>query len=428
MNAIQLRTLWQRLKIDSRSAGFLALASCLGCQQAAPLPKLPTRSTAVERESLPADTVAAQEREWPVTVRVQGSLLGDEHAVVGAHVAGRVKRVLVDLGSTVQKGDVLAELDSEDFDLRVRQAEANIEQARARLGLKPNEPVEQLVRADSPTVLQEKAVLEEAQDLYDRAETLYRQNTITAAEFQQREAKLRVAEAKYNASLIAVDEQLAQLAVRQTELAVVRQQQSETIIRAPFTATVQQRLVAPGVYVQVGQAAVSLVRTDPLRFQASVPQRSAMRVQVGQSVQVILEGLDHPIAGRVDRVSPSLDLASRSLLLEVDVPNAGSKLRAGLFAEADILIDQHARTIAVPASAVVEFAGVEKVRVIENGQPHERRIVTGRRSADWVEVLDGLSVGQPIAVQRRRTAESEVANSTESSESPASQSHPGVSE
>lgn len=428
MNANRLRTLWPRLKIDSRSAWFLALASCLGCQRSAPMPSAPTNAPVVAKHSPPADTMAAQEREWPVTVRVQGSLLGDEHAVVGAQVAGRVKRVLVDLGSVVQKGDVLAELDSEDFDLRVRQAEANIEQARARLGLKLNEPVEQLVREQSPSVLQEKAVLIEAQDLHDRAETLYRQNTITAAEFQQREAKLRVAEAKYNAALIAVDEQLAQLAVRQTELAVVRQQQSEAVIRAPFNATVQQRLVAPGVYVQVGQAAVSLVRTDPLRFQASVPQRSAMRVQVGQSVQVILEGLDKPITGRVDRVSPSLDLASRSLLLEVDVPNPGSKLRAGLFAEADILIEPHARTLAVPASAVVEFAGVEKVRVIENGQPHERRIVTGRRSADWIEVLDGVRAGQSIAVHRRPTAESEVANTIEPSESPTSQSHPGVSE
>ena len=104
------------------------------------------------------EVVAAELRPWPVMVRVQGSLLADEHAVVGTKVAGRVQKVHVDLGSRVAAGDLLATLEPEDFDLQVREAEAQLEQARVNLGLKPGESEEQLDRKQTPDVAQEEAL------------------------------------------------------------------------------------------------------------------------------------------------------------------------------------------------------------------------------------------------------------------------------
>jgi RND family efflux transporter MFP subunit len=152
----------------------------------------------------------------------------------------------------------------------------------------------------------------------------------------------------------------------------------------------------------VGQPVVSLVRTNPLRFRAGIPERHAMQLRVGQSVRVLLEGQSTPRDAKIDRISPALELGSRSLAIEADVGNADFSLRAGLFAEAEIIVDPDDRALAVPASAVTEFAGVEKVWRIVDGQAKEQRIRTGRRNAELVEVLNGLAAGEQVIAQAIR--------------------------
>jgi RND family efflux transporter MFP subunit len=156
--------------------------------------------------------------------------------------------------------------------------------------------------------------------------------------------------------------------------------------------------VAPGVYLQVGDPVVTLVRADPLRFHAGVPERHALQVRVGQEAHIKIEGQNSPLTGKVSRLSPVLNLASRSLPIEIDIPNPDLRLRAGLFAEAEIVIDPRSRALAAPHSAVVEFAGVEKVYVVKNGQAAMRRVVTGRKLGDSVEIVEGLEAGEQIAL------------------------------
>jgi RND family efflux transporter MFP subunit len=333
---------------------------------------------------------------WPRTIRAQGSLVEDEQAQLGVKVAGRVKEVLVDLGSTVAEGAVVVILESEEFDLRVKQTEAQVAQARATLGLAPGEPEESLDRTKAAPVLQQKAMLEEAKFNLNRRRTLRGKSVVTTEELQQYEALHRVAEARYESALNTVDEQIALLAVRRAELAVAKQSQADAVLKAPFEGVIKARHVAPGSYVNVGDPVATLVRTNPLRFRAGIPERSSTQLRVGQTVRVYVEGETTPVPCKIARVSPSLDLASRSLVIEADLENADSRFRTGLFAEAEIVVDADERTLAVPESSIVEFAGVEKVWVVRDEKAHGQRVRTGRRQGNLVEILEGLNANDQV--------------------------------
>jgi membrane fusion protein (multidrug efflux system) len=113
-------------------------------------------------------------------------------------------------------------------------------------------------------------------------------------------------------------------------------------------------------------------------------------------VRLWIEGQPEAAEAKVTRISPSLDLSNRSLVIECDVPNEGNRLRAGLFTEAEVLVDPNAQSLTVPARAVTEFAGVEKVWVVSDGEAKEREILTGRREKDIVEIVRGLEAGETV--------------------------------
>ena len=333
---------------------------------------------------------------WPRVVRVQGSLYGEEHAVVGAKVAGRVAEVEVDFGDQVEQGAVLTRLESELFDLQVAQAEAQLMQARASLGLMPGDDEAKLDPMKSPPVVQEAAMLEEARLGVERSRSLRRQGVNTVEELQQREAIHSVALARLNSALNATQEKIALLAVRRAELGQAVETQKEAVTVAPFKGVIQERHVAPGVYLQVGQPIVTLVRTDPLRFRAGVPEREALSVRVGQDIRLELEGESEPLVAQVARISPAIDLSSRSLMIEADIHNPDSRLRTGLFVEGEIVVAADEMVLAVAEASIMEFAGVEKVWLVRDGRSQECRVDTGRRHRGFIEIIGGLTAGDQI--------------------------------
>lgn len=375
--------------------GSVALAGCGGGQMAA----APSPHNADPPLPAQAELYTVAKRPWPEVVSVQGMLVGDEHVVVGAKVAGRVKEVRVDLGTSVRAGDILARLESEDFDLRVRQAEAHVEEIRAKLGLRAGESEKGLDPNKVPSVVQEAAVRNEAKANLQRARELEKKEAISAEEVLQRQAAFEVAESRYRAALNEVGGQLALLAVRRAELELARQAQADAVIRAPFDGVVELRHTAPGAYLQVGHPVVSLVRTDPLRFQAGVPERAASRVQQKQRVRIVVEGRDGWIESEVARISPAVDPANRALLIQAPVPNRDLSLRAGMFAQAEIVVNPAAQALAVPAEAVTEFAGVEKVWVVRDGRVEARPVETGQRNGPWVEIRANLSEGEQVVAK-----------------------------
>jgi RND family efflux transporter MFP subunit len=377
-------------------AGVASLA--IGCDSAPPA-TVPTPQKAAAGAAPAGPTVHVVEvamQPWPRTVRTQGTLIEDEYAQLGAKVAGRVKEVLVDIGTAVAKDQVVATLETEEFDLKVQQAEAQVAQARAIVGLKPGVPDDKLDPNKAAPVLEVIALLEEARLNVNRVKSLVGKGVVTQEELQTRDAALRVAEARYASALNAVDEQIALLKLRRTELALATQNRQDAVLKAPFVGVIQETHVAPGTYVNVGQPIAALVRTNPLRFRAGVPERSALGVAVGQPVRIMLEGQPKPVEATISRISPALDVSSRALIIEADIDNANGQLRTGLFAEADILVGANEQALAVPAQSIVAFGGVEKVWTVKDNKAQPQPIRIGRREGNRVEVLSGLQGGEWI--------------------------------
>jgi membrane fusion protein (multidrug efflux system) len=258
----------------------------------------------------------------------------------------------------------------------------------------------------------ERAQLDEALANFERGQRLQK-GAITESEFARLEALHKMAQARYQSAFNNVGQQIALVGVRRAELALAQQALKDAELVAPFDAVVERRHVSPGEYIQIGQPVVTLVRSDKLRYTAGVPETKADQVQAGQTIEIEVPGAGEPLVAKISRVSPAVTQTSRSLWIEADVLNPQRKLQAGIFAEAEIVVDPDARAIAVPAGAVTEFAGVQKVWVVRDGKAAELPVRIGRREPTRVEILDGLTAGEVIV---RNSHEGRVGDVTAVSE------------
>ncbi len=367
-----------------------ALTGCGGGAHQAEKPPTP------ELPLIQAEVVQIEPRAWPAIVRAQGSLIADEVTIVGAKVGGRVEEINVDLGDTVAAGAKLALLEQEEFRLQVELAQAQLLQSRAALGMKPTEPVESLAPENAPPVREALAVWNDARARVDRLRQIRVKNAVTQDELDTAISAEGVAEARYAAALNGVREKIALIGVRAAELSVAQQRLADTLTAAPFAGFVQERHVARGSFVQVGDPVVTLVRSGRLRFRGTMPERHAQRLALGQEVTLSIESLPAPLVVSVTRISPVVDELSRSLMFEAEVPNEEGLLRTGLFAEAEVVVDPTAQSLVVPATAVIEFAGAEKVWKVVDGRTVEQIVLTARRSEKGVEIIDGLKPGDIV--------------------------------
>ena len=340
--------------------------------------------------------VPAAERSVPKTVAATGALAADDQVTLSAKVAGRVETINIDLGTRIQRGQELVRLDQTDFKLRVEQADAALQQARARLGLSPTGKDEKIDPEQTAIVRQARAVLDEARLTRDRSIKLLEQQLIARSQLDTAEANLGVAEGRYQDALEEVRNRQAMLTQRRSELDLARQQLTDTVVLSPIDGAVSQRLTARGEYLAVGAPMATLVRIHPLRLRVSVPEREASGVRIGQMVRLSIEGDLTVYSGRVVRLSPIVQELNRTLTVEAEIPNERGVLRAGAFARAEIVTEAAQPVITVPASSLIVFAGVEKVLVVRGGKTAEVRVQTGRRLGESIEILDGLKRGEPV--------------------------------
>jgi RND family efflux transporter MFP subunit len=305
--------------------------------------------------------------------------------------------ISVDLGSVVSRGQVIANVDSEDYRLRVQQAEASLAQARARLGLTPEGTDDRVDPEQTATVRQARAVLDEARFNRDRAARLVEQGIIAKAEFESATSVFKVAEGRYQDAYEEIRNRQGVLAQRRSELALARQQLKDTNIVAPMDGIVQEKITSVGEFLAAGAPVVNIVRMDPLRLRAQVPERESQTVRTGQDVRVTVEGDTMVYVGKIMRLSPVIAEQNRMLLVEADVRNNG-KLRPGSFAHAEIVTNDAKMAVTVPNSAIVTFAGIEKVIVVQDGKALEKPVTTGRRNAEFTEIVAGISVGEKVIV------------------------------
>lgn len=337
--------------------------------------------------------------ETPIgdTVTVNGTLAAYDQTTVGMKVAGRLQSITVDLGSVVRKGQAIARLEQQDYQLRVQQAEAALAQTRARVGLSPAGGDDRVALEQTGPVREAKAVLEEAKAKRDRAVRLINQGIIPRAEYDTADAEYKVASSRYQDAIEEIRNRQGLLAQRRSELNLARQQLADTVLYAPISGVVQQKSASVGEYLAAGAPVADIVQIDPLRLRVDVPERESNNIRNGQSVRVTVEGDPEAYLGVVKRLSPSISQQNRVLAVEADVRNSG-RLRPGAFVRAEIVTDQTSSAATVPPSAIVTFAGIEKVITVEGGKAVEKVVMTGRRGADWVEIRSGVNVGQPVVV------------------------------
>ena len=342
-------------------------------------------------------TTAVAETPFGETVTANGTLAAYDQTTVSVKVPGRVRVLNVDLGSVVARGQVLAYVDSEDYRLRVQQAEASLAQARARLGLAPDGTDDRVDPEQTATVRQARAVLDEARYSRDRASRLVEQGVIAKAEFDTATAAFKVAEGRYQDAYEEIRNRQGVLAQRRSELALARQQLKDTAVVAPLDGIVQEKRTSVGEYLAAGAPVVNIVRMDPLRLRAEIPERESHTVRAGQDVRVTVEGDTNVYIGKIMRLSPVIAEQNRMLMVEADVRNNG-KLRPGSFAHAEIVTNDSKMAVTVPNNSIVTFAGIEKVIVVQNGKALEKPITTGRRNAEFTEIVAGISVGEKVIV------------------------------
>ena len=342
-------------------------------------------------------TAVVAETPFGETVTANGTLAAFDQTTASVKVPGRLRAISVDLGSVVARGQVIAQLEPEDYKLRVQQSEAALAQARARLGLTPDGTDDKVDPEQTATVRQARAVLDEARFSRERAAKLVEQGVVAKADFDAADSTFKVAQGRYQDAYEEVRNRQGILAQRRSEVALARQQLKDTAVYAPLDGIVQEKRASVGEYLAAGAPVVNIVRMDPLRLRAEVPERDAHNIHLGQNVRVTVEGDANAYIGQIMRLSPVIAEQNRMLMVEADVRNNG-KLRPGSFAHAEIVTNDAKMAVTVPNNAIVTFAGIEKVIVVQNGKALEKPITTGRRSTDFTEIVAGVNAGEHVIV------------------------------
>jgi RND family efflux transporter MFP subunit len=355
-------------------------------------------------------TAVVAEMPMGRSVNVTGTLAAYDQATLSAKVPGRLRSITVDLGSVVKRGQVIAQIEPQDYQLRVEQAEAALAQARARLGLSPTGADDNVDAELTGTVRQARATLNEAQASRDRAAKLVAEGVIARAEFESADAALKVAVARFQDAVEEVRNRQALLSQRRSELELARQQLTGTSIRASFDGVVQEKRASVGEYLAAGAPVVNIVKMNPLRLRAEVPEREAQSVQMGQRARVKVEGGAYDYMGRIVRLSPTISEQNRVLVVEAEISNDG-RLRPGAFVSAEIVTDDTGTAVTVPTSAIVTFAGIEKVILVQDGKAVEKPVTTGRRSPEWTEIISGVKLGDTVVIEPGNLQSGQAVNS-----------------
>jgi multidrug efflux pump subunit AcrA (membrane-fusion protein) len=242
---------------------------------------------AAKQPPRPVKVTQAISRAVARTVEAPGTLAADEQATISFKVAGRLDQLRVDLGTPVRKGQIIAQLETQDFQSRVNQAEAALQQARVRLGLAADGTNDNINIENTALVRQQRALLEEAKNNLDRTSRLVSEGVQPRAELDRADSAYKVADSRYQDAIEEVRNRQAVLLQRRAELQSAKQQLAETTLYAPFDGTVRERRANLGEFLAAGTPVVTIVRLHPLRLRVEVPERDAQGIRVGQPVRVI---------------------------------------------------------------------------------------------------------------------------------------------
>jgi RND family efflux transporter MFP subunit len=376
----------------------LLTAGCRGAAREA-------KSSSATSASITVATAAAVERPLTRFIRVTGSLAAEEQADVAAEIQGRVVATPVERGTRVTHGADLIRIAAQEAEAQAAEAQANAAQLEERLGLGEGGPFS-LDRV--PEVANAKANVTLAQGDFDRAKMLFEKKLLSQAEFDKSSAQAEVTRRQYDIACNASMQQYQALLAARARVSLANKALADTVVRAPFAGVVGERLVSVGDYVTRGMKVASVLRTNPLRLQLTVPQQFSVEVGVGRAVSLEVDSAPgKTFTGQVRYVSPALQTDSRTLVVEAVVANDDGSLKPGSFATAQIEQASRKPGILVPAAAVRTISGTSRVFVVATDRAEERLVTVGQslhlrqgsggQVDDLVEITTGLKIGERVA-------------------------------
>jgi RND family efflux transporter MFP subunit len=406
------------------SALLVTSLTLAGCSKPAPTPV----SAAEGPKHVAVTTAKAATKTVPAGFDVTGAFIADESSDLAPHVPGRVISTPVDAGAFVQKGQIVAELEHRDAQLRVEQAQAQLNQATAaqrqaqsRIGYGGNgtfDPTQMPeVAAARAAYESAKAVAKQAAADAQRFANLVATGDVSRTNYEKFRTQQETAEAQANAakqqyeaalnsakqawggvegSQAAVESAKAQLSQAEKALA-------DTTIRAPFHCYITDRPVAVGEYVALSNKIATIVKIGTLKLELQTPEQRASQVKTGMTVNArVAAWPDRVFTGRVTAVNPSVNPASRVFLVEAKFDNPKAELRPGMFSTARIQVPGGENAVFVPKTAVQRDRTTDSFQLftIENGVARLKVVVPGESEGDQLRIITGLTGNETVATSR----------------------------
>jgi membrane fusion protein (multidrug efflux system) len=316
-------------------------------------------SAAARDDAVPVTTARVELVPMDRTLSVVGTLFAKDEAVLGAEVEGKVEKTRVDFGDRVTSGQELALIDTTSYEALARQSAANVAKAKA-------------------TALNAEANL-------NRTQELQKNNIASASQFDEARATAEQARAEVQAA--EASDGIAQLNLGRSHA------------KAPFDGAVAERIANAGDYVKVGAPLFHLVNDGVLKYIVQAPERYASQVQKEQLVQFTVDAWPgETFEGKVYLISPSVTTATRAFPFGALVQNPARRLKANTFARGQLILERNVSTPMVPIDAVINFAGVTKVFVVESDLAHAREVQVGRIKEGRQEILGGLKEGEWVVL------------------------------
>jgi RND family efflux transporter MFP subunit len=300
---------------------------------------------------------------------VVGNLIGLQTVDIAPRTGGRLLSVNVQLGDRVRRGQVLAKVEDREIVEQVRQAEASQEVSKA-------------------TIRQREADLKVAELNFERSKNLFQRQLLA-------KQALDDAESRYMAAVAQFDLSKAQLNQNDSRLQELQINLQNTSVTSPVDGFVGKRSVDPGAMVNTNTAIASVVDISRLRLIVNVVEKDLRLVSAGDPAVVEVDAYPgEKFSGKIARVAPVLDPATRTATMEVEIPNGDYKLKPGMYARINLTVEEHPNVLVVPKNAVVDYSNARGVWVPnENDRATFVPLKLGIENTEQIEVLDGMKEG-----------------------------------
>ena len=353
-----------------------------------------------QKESLPEVSITAAKRASSAGELVlPGNIQAITEAPILARAEGYIQRRYVDIGDRVTAGQLLTEIEAPDLDQQVRQSQAAVQQMQADL----QRAIAALEQGKANEALA-KVTASRWNNLASRGVVSRQENDQYQSQYEAQSANVRALER-------AVDAAKGTLSASEANVARLTDLQNYLKVRAPFAGVITQRNIDVGALVNTGSTMLfRIAQTDPLRTFVNAPQADAQDIRVGQAATLSTEELpNRKFRGIVTRSANALDPASRTLLVEVQVPNPDGKLLPGMYVEVNFNLPRSDPPLLLTSDTLVVRPEGTMVAVLDsNDSVHYQRIVVGRDLGNQIEVLGGLKAGQRVIVNPNDSVEEGV--------------------